>query len=128
MLTPPKLILIIDDDIDDIDILKELIHDIDDKVICIGQTDPVAGMTAIQDFLPNYIFLDINMPKMTGDVLLKLFRSKEELKSTVIAIMSTSMDEDFAHRLVRNGANYAFEKPANIELLSSTLRKILNHD
>lgn len=125
-MTVSKLVFIIDDDIDDIDILNELIHAIDEHAICLTHTNPLEALQAVNDLIPHYIFLDVNMPKITGDVLLKLFRSKAELRSTVITVMSTSMDKELLDKLIQDGANHAFEKPGKIDLLLSTLRQILN--
>ena len=76
--------------------------------------------------MPNFIFLDYNMPKVTGGELLKKIRGNEKLNRTVITVLSTSMDKTLASTLIADGANYAIEKPYSIQAFTATLRGILN--
>lgn len=120
-----KLVFIIDDDVDDIEILTDFIHQIDKDIICRGYTDAKEVLETLRIPYPDYIFLDIRMPKMTGDVLLKNLRTIKNLDNAIIAVMSTTMNEKLFKMLKGDGANYVFEKPADMHLLSHLLREIL---
>ena len=64
-----RKILIVDDDEDDKDFLCEAIQNIDDSAYCIWVSDGLHALRLINDGSfnpPDYIFLDLNMPKIGG--------------------------------------------------------------
>ena len=63
----PKTVILIDDDQDDLDIVKETIQTIDDTIHCICFVHPDEALRMITNapsVIPDYIFSDVNMPKM----------------------------------------------------------------
>jgi CheY-like chemotaxis protein len=76
--------------------------------------------------VPNVLFMDLKMPRLTGFEVLQWLRNNSEYSVIPVIIMSSSaLDEDVlqAYRL---GANAYFEKPANFKQLEEILRTILN--
>ena len=61
-------ILYIDDDAEDREIFKEAITAIDPSYICNVANDGYQGLKALEEFvvMPDFIFVDVNMPRMTG--------------------------------------------------------------
>jgi CheY-like chemotaxis protein len=119
-----KTVILIDDDQDDLDLMRETIKEMDRSILCISFIYPEEALRVVTDeliFAPNYIFIDINMPVITGDKLLREFRKVLSLNSSVITMFSTSMPQPVSQALIDSGASYTFEKPNNI----SDLRKIL---
>ena len=61
-----KTVLIIDDDQDDLDIMKQAIQSIDPDLFCLSFIYPEEALKIIlgDEFVvtPDYIFIDINMP------------------------------------------------------------------
>src|ERR1043166_6290830 len=75
--------------------------------------------------VPNIIFIDLKMPRMTGFGVLQWLRAHPEHTVIPIIMMSSSgLDEDVltAYRL---GVNAYFEKPSNFEQLQAILHSIL---
>ena len=119
-----KTVILIDDDQDDLEIMRETIRDIDRSILCTSFIYPDEALRVVTKeliFIPNYIFIDINMPVITGDKLLREFRKVESLNSSIITMFSTSIPQTVSQELMNMGASYTFEKPNNM----SDFRKIL---
>jgi CheY-like chemotaxis protein len=122
-----KTVVLIDDDQDDLEILKETISSIDPSLHCISFIYPAEAIRVISSELvviPDYVFTDINMPGMTGDECVKELRSMKEFDNTVITVLSTTMQNDVADQLRKIGANYTFQKPAKISAYNDILSRI----
>lgn len=124
-----KTVILIDDDQDDLDLMRETIKDIDTSILCISFIYPEEALRVVINeliFVPNYIFIDINMPVITGDKVLREFRKVVSLESSVITMFSTSMPQPVSQALMDSGATYTFEKPNNISDLRKMLTKVFS--
>jgi CheY-like chemotaxis protein len=61
-----RCILLIDDDPDELDIFSEALAEIEKSIVCIQARSARASMNLLKSLLPDYIFLDINMPEING--------------------------------------------------------------
>lgn len=73
--------------------------------------------------LPEFKFLDLNMPRKNGIACLKEIRSNERLKDIFVAIYSTSDSEKDMEETFLEGANIYITKPSNFNLLKELLYK-----
>lgn len=122
-----KTVILIDDDPDDVDIMQEALLRLDNSVVYIPFMDPREALQAVTNeliLLPNYIFIDINMPGLTGDKCLKELRKHPHLNDVVITMLSTSMPQQVAESLKKDGANFTFQKPPKFEEYHDILTKI----
>jgi len=71
--------------------------------------------------LPDFIFIDLNMPRKGGIACLCEIRGDERLKNMPVAIYSTSDSEKDREEAFRNGANVYIAKPNNFALLKHVL-------
>jgi CheY-like chemotaxis protein len=119
-------IIVIDDDQDDLDTLSDAIREIDSSMVCLSFTNPETAINIMTtEFLvPNYIFVDINMPLMTGDQCLKVLRNLESFREVVIIMLSTSMPSSVSNQLKQLGANFTFQKPLKFEDYHQFLKTI----
>jgi CheY-like chemotaxis protein len=86
-------LLLIDDDPDDIQILTEVITAIQPESICIVAESAHDAMNFLASgLLPDYIFMDINMPSMDGMSCLEYIRKIFDLGKTSIIMYSTSIN------------------------------------
>jgi len=67
-------------------------------------------MTEIKDFDPDYIVLDLILPKMDGFEVVKRIKSDDELSEKEIFIFTDLSDEDSRGRSLELGADYIFFK------------------
>jgi len=116
-------ILYADDDPDDRELVSEVFSKIDPSISCVTVRD---GREAIKTLhlaveLPDYIFLDINMPLMGGkDCLIELKKDKR-LRVIPVIIYSTTIDRDEIDYFYDLGASSFLRKPNSFEELCSRL-------
>jgi DNA-binding response OmpR family regulator len=108
-----RIIMIIDDDPDDRDILFEIVNQIDPKYQLLWGKDGVDGLFKLSEMrtLPDYIFLDLNMPRMNGKQCLAEIKQHEKYNSIPVIIYSTSKLESDIIETKTLGANYYMTKP-----------------
>ena len=125
-----KTVIIIDDDQDDLDMMKQAIKSVDPELLCISFIYAEEALRLLLSkelvVLPDFIFIDINMPGITGDKCLKALRIRAEFNEIAITLYSTSMPEPVAEALKTAGADFVFEKPVRLKTYSEILKKILN--
>ncbi|MCY1235166.1 Response regulator rcp1 [compost metagenome] len=76
--------------------------------------------------LPHIIFLDLNMPFVSGSECLKEIRSNPRFMDVSVAIYSTSSLEKDIEETFINGANIYITKPNDYAALKKTIRNVLN--
>lgn len=124
-----KTVVLIDDDQEDLDIMKHAIREVDVSLLCLSFLYPEEALRVLIRgqlvVLPDYIFIDINMPGISGDKCLKALRQEKEFDDIVITLYSTSMPEPVADALKTAGANFVFEKPVRLKTYVDILKSII---
>lgn len=118
----------IDDDQDDREIFQEAMR------ICCPQAElmfATDGENALRILKmsphnPDVIFLDYNMPGMTGLDCLRALKSQEKTRSIPVVMYTTSRDADDKNVAYRLGANYFITKPNSFDDLKRVLGLIDN--
>jgi CheY-like chemotaxis protein len=77
------------------------------------------------DFLPDFIFLDINMPVINGKTILLEIRKNKKFKSVPIVMYSTSMYQTEIEGFKKSGANLFLKKQNHFQDLCDALSAIL---
>jgi two-component system chemotaxis response regulator CheY len=67
-------------------------------------------VTRLQDFDPDYIILDLILPKVDGFEIIKRIKADDELNDRQIFIFTDLSDEDSHQRSLSLGADYVFLK------------------
>ena len=120
--------LLIEDDIDDQEIFCMALEAVDIKVKCSVANngyDAIERLKAETSFTPNYIFLDVNMPKMNGVECLKALKQIARLKDTRILMYSTSEESKVVEQCKALGADDFIIKPPSLESLKTILSQVL---
>jgi CheY-like chemotaxis protein len=73
---------------------------------------------------PNLIFLDINLPRMTGREVLDIIRATPNLHAVPVVVLSTSRREQDVEQMYAAGANTYIEKPPDFVRFVEALRTI----
>jgi CheY-like chemotaxis protein len=125
---PKPFVLYVDDDEDDILLLKEVFKNYP-GIELIAFTESWTFLKYIVDskpfkHLPSLILIDINMPVLNGRELLTMLRSYDELKKVKMVLYTTSnlsSDNQFAKSL-----NAGFiTKPVGKKGLEETIEQLL---
>ena len=120
--------LVVDDDADDIDIFKFALKSLDGEMECFADVNGEDAMHRLKmndKFVPDLIFLDLNMPRMNGKECLKEMRQITRLDHVPIIIYSTSSEDKDIRETRELGANYFLTKPSSITSLVRTLIELL---
>ncbi len=123
-----RVILVVDDDEDDKDFLCEAIHSIDSSINCMWVSDGIHAMKLLLDANfdpPDYIFLDLNMPRLGGKQCLSLIKSTPRLEHVPVIIYTTSKLSLDKLELKELGAVYFITKPTKIEELEQYVSFVL---
>lgn len=119
-----KKFLQIDDDLDDCELFMEALNAVSTSSYT-GINDPVEAFQKLlrQEIKPDVIFLDLNMPVMSGLELLTEIKKQETLKEIPVIIFSTSQLEDIIWEAKQLGAHDYISKPNNFNALKLILSK-----
>jgi DNA-binding NtrC family response regulator len=126
-------ILFVDDDADDRMLFMEAVKEVDENYECVTANDGRQALELLNNdvySLPDIIFLDINMPRLSGKKCLSEIKNNERLKHIPVIIYTTSKDVEESKELKELGAYHFISKPRNAEdiyfLVSIALEEHLN--
>lgn len=121
------VVLYAEDDIEDFDVFYEVIQSIDPTIEIINGRDGAETLDILEriERLPDYIFLDINMPTMDGKSCLKAIKKDERFSPVPVIIYTTSSDPRDIALCKELGANEYIQKPNAIKDAVSVLSKFL---
>ncbi|SFP65081.1 response regulator [Parafilimonas terrae] len=128
MVQAPTLLLI-DDDADDQEIFSIALQNISTLirfVISDNCKEALEKLTKDKMFKPDFIFLDLNMPGMSGSQCLAEIKKQKRLKHIPVIIYTTSSGQRDKEETKKLGANYFLTKPTDINKLITILKKILS--
>ena len=122
------LLFLVDDDIDDHEIFKSALAQVDETIhlIIAGNGKEALQMLSAQAQLPDYIFLDLNMPRMSGIQFLTEIKKSETLHNIPVIVYSTSNHPDDKGKAMDAGATKFFTKPAKFSELCDLLQSLLS--
>ena len=75
-----------------------------------GEEEMDELMENIRDFGPDYVILDVILPKLDGFEIIKKIKEDSELSDLPIFVFSDISDEDSRSRSLEIGADYFFPK------------------
>lgn len=119
-------IVLADDDRDEISLFKEAVSEINEHYNLVFFSNGKDLMDYLNDgesHNPDIIFLDLNMPFMSGVDCLREIRANERFSETAIAIYSTSSSEKDQEDTFTLGANVYIKKPNEYD----AMKKVLQH-
>lgn len=115
--------LLIDDDTDDQEIFVYALKQLDKDIECLVFDDGKQAISSLKQaaLLPDYIFLDLNMPGMDGKQCLKEIKKIDRLEQIPVIIYSTSSNQRDKDETKDLGAGDYIEKQPSLPLLVQKL-------
>ncbi|MEX2231401.1 MAG: response regulator [Cyclobacteriaceae bacterium] len=119
--------LYIDDDLEDTEIFHEAISSVDPHIVFYSASDGHEGFKVLDQItvVPDFIFLDVNMPRMNGREFLSQIKKTVRLRSIPVIMYSTTCQKDEIRVYKNLGAKDFIIKPDNFEKLRQTLKEII---
>jgi len=120
-------ILLIDDDADDQEIFYAALHTISDVVACIAISYAREALEKLRskEITPDVIFLDLNMPIMTGQQFLLEIKKEEALKTIPVVIFSTTANQTTINLTLELGAHAFITKPTKFDELIQAIHSVI---
>jgi iron complex outermembrane recepter protein len=121
-------VFLIDDDTDDQEIFSLAMEQADKSVHCVFANDGIHALEKIkteEGFVPDFIFIDMNMPRMNGLQCLKEIKKIARLQNTPVFMYSTSADPSILEENKKLGAVGFILKPSDINDLAKILIRIV---
>lgn len=122
-----KECLIIDDDQDDQEIFLMCLRKVSKDIECKAINDGVEAISLLsinETYVPDYIFLDVNMPKMNGIDCLRILKNMPRLQYTRIFMYSTTSQGAALAQSKELGAEDFIVKPSKTTELKDKLSSI----
>ena len=124
----PKVAFFIDDDLDDQEIFSLVIREISDDITCVFANDGINALEIIKandSFIPDWIFIDVNMPRMNGIKCLSEIKKFNHLEHVPVFIYSTSAEISVVQESKRMGATRFIKKYIDTNDLKEELSQII---
>jgi CheY-like chemotaxis protein len=126
-----KVILVVDDDADDRELFRDALHETDNSAVYLSAGN---GQEALDLFnqpghiIPDFIFLDLNMPRMDGRQCLIRLRKIPRLEKVPIIIFTTLKPGFEGEEYRQLGANLCVTKPMLYAELKKIIRSIITEE
>lgn len=123
-----RTVLIVDDDVDDRDFFCEALCEIDGSIQCVCATNGDEALNLLNRpnvVTPDYIFLDLNMPRLSGKQCLAAIKKIKKLSQIPVIIFSTTRQNEEAEETKELGAVMFLTKPSRYTELKEMLSSIL---
>ena len=119
-----------EDDVEDIEFFTDIISDISPDIQISVAKNGIELMRLLESEkqLPDFIFLDLNMPLKNGIECLQEIKMSAKWKHIKTVILSTSCNPEQKKKLYKMGADLCLQKPNSFSTLKDTLSKCLQMD
>ena len=116
-------ILLVDDDADDRLLFLTAIEEIGNSFHCQCASGTLEALSYLQqaDPLPDFIFLDLNMPGYDGKKCLSHLKAENKLQNIPVVIYSTFISESDQEEMLQLGADYVITKPGDFNSLQQAI-------
>lgn len=130
-----RFILIAEDDADDRYLMKTALEETGITEVVEYVENGVEVMSFLESIneengelnYPQFILLDLNMPKMDGREVLKKIKSNDSFRKIPVIVFSTTKNQLEVKRCYDLGANTYIVKPVTYDSLVDTIREICTY-
>ncbi len=126
-----KTFLIVDDDVEDCEFFCEAVGEVNPSFECHKAHNGEDALTILKKYisrLPDYIFLDLNMPRMNGRELLQELKKDKQLQMIPVIIYTTSSSPKDKEDTKQLGAAYFLTKPAEFKTICKEIKNIITQN
>jgi CheY-like chemotaxis protein len=128
MIAEIERLVLVEDDPDDCFLFRKALADITDSLQVQFVTDCDLLISTLDSFLPQLIFMDINMPKKSGFICVDEIRGLSRHASLPIIMYSCASEPLQIQKAYAIGAHLYLLKPDSYDELVESLQKILGLD
>lgn len=121
-------LLIVDDDADDRQLFFEAAAETEKDCQCLAADngeEALALLHAADAALPDFIFLDLNMPRMGGQKFLQELRKQKKFDHIRVIVYSTSNRPEAIAEMRQLGADAFITKPNSFDEIRTTISRAI---
>lgn len=120
-------ILLIDDDREDSAVFLQAVQSLSRDIICRVDNNTVKAIENLRDsvILPDLLFLDLNMPAVSGLDFRRRLRDDQRLKDIPVILYSNYSKEAAEQLSLINDSDQFISKPHSYEAMVEILRNII---
>jgi len=122
---PTQLTVVVADDDEDIRSLIVIAVRKAKLTLLADLPDGVAALAAIREHKPDIVLLDVNMPGLTGLEVATAIRAEPELATSLVFILSASVDDTAVAAGFAAGADAYMTKPFSPNTLAAQLTALI---
>jgi CheY-like chemotaxis protein len=121
-----KSCLLVEDDHEDQELFIDAVHAVSSSAGCYAVSNGEEALFTLleEGFNPDYIFTDLNMPRMNGFELLKILRGIEQFRLIPVIVFSSDYSPEVVQKVKALGAT-AFYSKTRFGLVREILKKYL---
>ncbi len=122
------LILVVDDDPDDIELFLEAVGEVDNTIECMTAENGEEALRLLKSKTsqrPDFIFLDLNMPRLNGKQLLAYLKNKTAFSDIPVSILTTSKLKEDKEETQSLGALNFITKPEKFADLVRAISRVI---
>jgi CheY-like chemotaxis protein len=121
--------MFVDDDPDDVKIFGEAAKEVDPAINVLSFSSGMKALEILgqQKTLPDYIFLDVNMPRMNGMQFLETVKKDKKLSGIPVVMYSTTKSIEHEKHAKQLGAMHFFTKPIFFDDICNVIRCVLSN-
>ncbi|MBD3583801.1 response regulator [Flavobacterium selenitireducens] len=119
-----------DDDLEDLEFFREATESLNQSVELVTLNSGEALLDVLHNPppRPHLIFLDVNMPGLTGFDVLEKVRNTGNFRKLPVIMFTTSNDQVIIDRSLRLGANFFVQKSGSFPNLKKSIEHALKID
>jgi len=124
-------ILLIEDDPDDVDLIKRAISDsslkvqldvVDNGEDALKYLGNIGG--EINQPLPDIVLLDLNLPRVSGQEVLRSIRNNHNLNHLIVIVLTTSTAQEHVDQCYQLNANCYLSKPVSMSKYTELIKNV----
>ena len=121
-----QYILLVDDDPDEFDFFQSALEKLPGLFDCGYAVSPSAAFSLLDETLPDYIFMDMNMPLMNGLECTSKLKKTDGLSDIPVIIYTTGYNPALHREALQIGAAGCVQKPTRPTDLVNMLKNLYN--
>ncbi|HEY0091609.1 MAG TPA: response regulator [Flavobacterium sp.] len=128
MVSSAAPIFYVDDDTDDLELFLEVSRTLELEVLLFSRGDKMLKTLLNPPPKPSIVFVDLNMPEISGYEVIENIKTSEFLNDIPIVVLSTASDSGSVFKSRKSGASYYIKKPTSVNQLEQAIKHVMGID
>jgi CheY-like chemotaxis protein len=120
----PATVVVVDDDQTNLTLLRRILARRPGLDV-LSESDGQRGLDLIRQQNPDLVLLDLHLPTMDGETIVRELRSDPATAATPVIVISGDTNPETTRRLQEAGATDYLAKPLNIQAFLDTINGLL---